>query len=55
MNGFVVCFFELLLGDILLWKVSKGTVRVFRGKLVLPWLIGLVVLLQEDSFELVLA
>jgi hypothetical protein len=30
-------------------------VGIFRSKLVLPWFVGLVVLLQEDSLELVLA
>ena len=55
MDWFVLHIFDSLFGEVLFGEVSERTVRVFRCVLIFPWLVGLVVLLVEDSFELVLA
>lgn len=46
---------DLLLREVLLGEISKGTVGVLGSKAVLPWSIGLVALLAEHALELVLA
>ena len=53
MYGFVLGFFDFLFGKVLFWKVSKGTMRVFRGILIFPRFIGFVVLLTQHSFKLI--
>ena len=55
MVGFVFCFFEFFPRDVLLGEVSEGGVRVGRGELIFPGLVALVVLLAENTAELVLA
>ncbi len=55
MDGFVEGVFEFVLGDVFLGEVSEGRVRVLRCILVLPWLVGLIVLLAEDAPQLVFA
>jgi hypothetical protein len=54
MNRFVGGVFESFLGHVLLGEVAEGTVRVLRRVLVFPRFVGLVVLLSEDTFELIL-
>jgi hypothetical protein len=54
LNGFMRGIFEFVFGEILSGEIAEGTVGVFGCILVFPWLVGLVVLLAEDSLELVL-
>jgi hypothetical protein len=53
-NGLVFDILELLLGNVLLGEISKGTMGVLGSVLIFPRLIRLVVLLADDSLELVL-
>jgi hypothetical protein len=53
--GLVLCGAEFFFGEVLSGEVSEGTVRIFGGVLIFPWFIGLIVLLLEYGFELVLA
>jgi hypothetical protein len=55
MNRFMECILDFLLGNILSWKISERAMWIFRRILVLPWLVRLIVLLAEDSLELILA
>ena len=42
--------FESFLWQVLFWEITEGTMGVFRCIIVLPWLIGLIVLLANDAF-----
>lgn len=49
------CIFEFVFREVLFGEVTKGGVGVFRGVLVFPRAVCLVVLLAENAFELVFA
>lgn len=47
-DGLVLRILELFLGQVLPGEIAKGTVGVLGCEIVLPWLIGLIVLLAND-------
>ena len=55
MGGFVSCIFEFVFGEVLFGEVTEGGVGVFRGMLVFPRAVRLVVLPAENAFELIFA
>ena len=55
MDRFMMSLFHFIFRDILFGEISERTMRVFRCIVVFPRFIGFIVLLEEESFELVLA
>jgi hypothetical protein len=55
MDRFMLLLFDSVFGKVFLGEISEATVRVFRCMIIFPGFIGFIVLLQEDTFELILA
>lgn len=53
--GLMTFILEFIFGDIVIREIPESRVWVFRGKFILPWLIGLIVLFIDEIFELILS
>jgi hypothetical protein len=54
MDGLVLSFFDSFFREILFGEIPERRVWVFGSVVVLPWFVAFVVLLADDSLELVL-
>ena len=51
----MLLLFDSVLGKVFLREIAEAAVGVFRGVVIFPGFVGFIVLLQEDTFELILA
>ncbi len=54
-NGLMFYFFNFIFGHVFFGEISEGAVWIFGCVLIFPGFVGLIVLFEDDVFELVFA